>query len=200
MAMNADIQFIQEDDEFADIAAGESTSADSLADEILESPEQDASTAQAETVASEAPVNSAHDQQLVVVLRTIKEEIRKHKRPLCYVNGDFWMRAKHPVFLLAAARTHGLHPNCLYERDVFVWLPSYLPGAPETFKCTCVDQAGQSRRLSKKGSFIIFTFHVFYILKSAQKVTMRIPLHVVFDASPRTIFFSPIASSVMTPA
>lgn len=62
--LNEDLNFIQERDEHADIAAGAQTIDESIVDEILESSEDSAAAAQRETQSSEVKDDSCHHQQL----------------------------------------------------------------------------------------------------------------------------------------
>jgi len=67
-------------------------------------------------------------------------------RPNCYIRGDFFHRKKHAVFALCDDSATGFNVDSLCARDVFVWLPLLLPGAPDYFKCTC------GERLIKHGT------------------------------------------------
>ncbi|KAJ7843185.1 hypothetical protein B0H14DRAFT_3689822 [Mycena olivaceomarginata] len=42
-----------------------------------------------------------------------------------------------PVFVLERAAVGGFSPNELYLLPIFIWLPHYLPGHPDSFKCEC---------------------------------------------------------------
>ena len=55
------------------------------------------------------------------------------------------------------AAVTGLQPDHLCARDIFLWLPACLPGAPDSFKCTC------GSRLSKNGARIC-PFHIHSVL------------------------------------
>ncbi|KAJ7797062.1 hypothetical protein B0H14DRAFT_3887296 [Mycena olivaceomarginata] len=105
---------------------------ESLVDAVPEGGEGDAET---ETQSSEAATNSVLSNFLEYVKEQLQLEIDIHKRPLCYLRGDFYWRPPHPVFSLQ--REFGTNPDMVYWRDVFVWLPHLLPGAPERFKCSC---------------------------------------------------------------
>jgi len=116
-----------------------------MTDEILDTPEDLPSTDNSDTQDSQE--ESVIHQYLQATLAKIKNQIKAHKQPDCYINGDFFIRPKHAVFALHDATVHGLQPNHLCYRDVFVWLPQCLPGAPSSFKCTC------DKKLSKNGKF-----------------------------------------------
>lgn len=144
--LDADLTFLRQSDEYADISHGVELSDSSLVDEILSDANNDhATAAQEETNASEAQTQSYLHQYLSSILNKIKKDIYLHKQPNCYATGDFVIRPKHAVFALHDAAVSGLQPDHLALRDVFVWLPKFLPGAPEFFKCTC------GSRLTKNG-------------------------------------------------
>ena len=100
-------------------------------------PQDDATAAAAETQENEAPMDSAIHQYLKNVRESIQNEIKQHRRPNCYSRGDFFHRKKHAVFALCDDSVTGFNVDSLCARDVFVWLPLLLPGAPDFFKCTC---------------------------------------------------------------
>ncbi|KAF9037406.1 hypothetical protein BDZ89DRAFT_1011046 [Hymenopellis radicata] len=130
--LNANLAFVNDNDEHADIASGGAEIDDTLLDEILLEgddllPEED----------SDPPPQSLIHQYLRSVKQRIVTEIEKHGQPSCYKDGDFYHRPRHPVFALQSSVTTEFTPDVLYERDVFVWLPHLLPGHPDTFKCEC---------------------------------------------------------------
>jgi hypothetical protein len=47
------------------------------------------------------------------------------------------VRPRDPVFALRRAAVHGFSPASLYLLPIFVWLPHFLPGRPDSFKCEC---------------------------------------------------------------
>jgi hypothetical protein len=145
--LQEELAFVHEHDEHADIATGAHSINDSLFDEIIDAPEEAAAAAKAKTESSEAPSESAIHQHLYAVRQDIKKQVELHHQPDCYRRGDFFYRTKHPVFTLHDAAIKGLQPDRLCARDVFVWLPPCLPGAPDYFKCTC------GVRLKKNGEF-----------------------------------------------
>ena len=71
--------------------------------------------------------------------------------PDCYQQGDSFHWTKHAVFILHDAALKGLQPDHLCARDIFVWLPPFLPGAPNYFKCTC------GGHLTKNGMMHVLT-------------------------------------------
>lgn len=139
------LEFVRNHDEHAGIASGDAVIDDSVDSELLDKPENLGDTAQKETTASEVKENSVIHQFLRATLRHIKKEIDDHKQPNCYRQGSFMIYAKHPVFVLHDTPKFGLQTDHLCHRNVFVWLPQCLPGAPDSFKCTC------GGRLSKNG-------------------------------------------------
>lgn len=144
--LNQDIEYIEDHDEHADIAAGDKIIDESLGDEESQSPDADAKAAEAETRASEPTVNSVLHSYLLAVHKRLRQEESQHGKPQCYLRGDFFDRPPHPVFALERSKdTVGLDPTQIYFRKVFVWLPYLLPGHPTTFKCTC------SKHLVKNG-------------------------------------------------
>lgn len=135
--LSGDLDFIEEHDEHGDIAAGNTFVDASLLDEFSD-PAGDAGVAEAETKASEAVKKSVISKQLVAVKDRLIAEITQFEKPLCYLRGDFYDRPWHPVFAVQDDMKHkGLDPERLYQRDVFVWLPHLLPGAPSKFRCAC---------------------------------------------------------------
>ncbi|KAJ7736437.1 hypothetical protein B0H16DRAFT_1466622 [Mycena metata] len=134
------LHFIDENDEYADIASGDKVINDSLVDDILEALDTNPATTEQEKNSSEVGNGSVLQNQFTELRAKLSREIAKHGMPLCYRRGDFWDRPPHPIFALQRSTGHknGLDPARLYERDTFIWIPSLLPGAPERFKCDCV--------------------------------------------------------------
>ncbi|KAJ7467778.1 hypothetical protein B0H11DRAFT_2306103 [Mycena galericulata] len=133
------LKFIDENDEYADIASGDKVINDSLVDAILEASGTDPTTEQVDNNSSEAVNDSVLQTQFTELRAKLSREITKYGQPLCYRRGDFYDRPPHPVFALhrSTGSKDGLDPTKLYARDVFIWIPSLLPGAPERFKCDC---------------------------------------------------------------
>ncbi|KAF8146564.1 hypothetical protein K438DRAFT_1944507 [Mycena galopus ATCC 62051] len=127
--LNEELAYIEENDEHADIAAG-----DRLIDESLveDSPEKDEENLDAEEAAF-CDEESVISKQLHATKTRIADEIKAHEQPLCYQGGDFYDRPPHPVFALGRS----LDLTTVYHRKIFVWLPNFLPGHPDHFKCTC---------------------------------------------------------------
>ncbi|KAF5382845.1 hypothetical protein D9757_007324 [Collybiopsis confluens] len=171
--LSSEINFIQNHDEHADIASGFQDTQEGLADETLESPDNFASAAQREAQSSEPIVNSALQQYLVATLERLGKQIKKHGQPDCYRRGDFIIRPKHAIFILHDAARTGLASDYLCHRDIFVWLPALLPGAPEAFKCTC------GKRLSKNAETLQG------VVKGLQK-NGHPPCSIVYTDSPQT--------------
>ncbi|KAJ6610745.1 hypothetical protein B0H10DRAFT_2224787 [Mycena sp. CBHHK59/15] len=100
--LNSEFQFIAENDEHADIAAGDRVIDESLVNEVLDHLESSAGTPEAETQSSEVITDSELHKQLVSVKAQLDAEITQSKKgiPLCYEHGDFFDRPPHPVLLL----------------------------------------------------------------------------------------------------
>ncbi|KAJ7872089.1 hypothetical protein B0H13DRAFT_2280300 [Mycena leptocephala] len=137
--LNEEISYFDENDEHADIAAGDRIIDDSLGDDSPGGTEDTTDTAEAEIPDDE---NCVLSNQLKAAKKRITSEIDIHKKPLCYERGDFFDRPPHPVFALKGG---SINPSALYHRKIFVWLPHLLPGCPSRFKCTC------GMPLSRKG-------------------------------------------------
>jgi len=136
--LNAELSFIEDNNEHGEIASGFTQIDTSLVDELIPDADIDnPSAAQAEAEASDPAVESSLQQFLSAAKRRIVKEIEKYGQPLCYKQGSFFEYAVHPVFAVKKAAAIGLTPNRLYHRDIFLWLPHLLPGHPDKFKCTC---------------------------------------------------------------
>lgn len=155
--LERDLAYINDHDEFSDVTSGNGVVEDSLSNEILEPTSEPATDSQAEFQASEAREQSSIHRHLSAALKQIKKEIKAHGWPESYRRGDFFYRSKHAVFALHDAAVTGLQPDHLCARDVFLWLPACLPGAPDSFKCTC------GGRLSKNGAriFLFYSYSVY---------------------------------------
>ncbi|KAJ7141480.1 hypothetical protein C8R44DRAFT_932126 [Mycena epipterygia] len=144
--LNEQLNYIEENDEHADIAADDRIIDESLVDDIADNSESIGAAAEAETQSSEPADHSVLQKQLVDLAKRLSDEEQEYGKPLCYLRGDFFDRPPHPVFALQTGKdTTGLDPDQLYLRKVFVWLPYLLPGHPDRFKCTC------GMQLSKNG-------------------------------------------------
>jgi hypothetical protein len=143
VCLSEELAFVQDHDEHADIASGNVITDESVVTDIVGLPDEEVLTE--EDVGSDE--TSVVSQFLKSILNQVKKEIEIHRQPLCYRNGDFFIRPKHPTFMLHDAAIHGLKPDHLCHRRVFIWLPSCLPGAPDSFKCEC------GMPLAKNGEF-----------------------------------------------
>lgn len=135
--LEQDLKYINNNDEFSDVISGSGVVDDSLSNKILEPTSEPAIDAQAESQASEAREQSSIHRHLSAALKQIKKEIKAHGWPESYRRGDFFYRFKHAVFVLHDAAKTGLQLDHLCAHDIFLWLPACLPGAPDSFKCTC---------------------------------------------------------------
>ncbi|THU89458.1 hypothetical protein K435DRAFT_865242 [Dendrothele bispora CBS 962.96] len=91
---------------------------------------------------------------LAIILTKLKDEIKSKNRSDCYAAGTFWIYPRDPIFALDAAfKAEGFcSPVELYHLPVFVWLPTFLPGTPESFYCSqCKENLNVTRTLSKHG-------------------------------------------------
>ncbi|KAK1230322.1 hypothetical protein PQX77_006590, partial [Marasmius sp. AFHP31] len=137
--LTSNLEFVLQNDENADIAGHQSNLEESMFESEEDvSMEESARIAAHEAEDAQAKAHSAIAEQLEEVLEDVKKEIKKHKMLKCYQRGDFWIRPRHPVFALhRGASITGFKPTYLYHKSIFIWLPSFLPGAPERFKCAC---------------------------------------------------------------
>ncbi|KAF8170859.1 hypothetical protein K438DRAFT_203349 [Mycena galopus ATCC 62051] len=135
--LNEELAYIEENNEHADIDAG-----DRLIDERLveDFPENDEENLDAEEAAF-SDEESVISKQFHATKTRIADESKALGQPLCYQWGDFYDRPPHPVFALG----RGLDLTTVYHCKIFVWLPNFLPGHPDRFKCTC------GKPLSRKG-------------------------------------------------
>ncbi|KAJ7440470.1 hypothetical protein B0H11DRAFT_2353133 [Mycena galericulata] len=110
------LQFIDENDEYADIASGDKVINDSLVDAILEASGTDPTTEQVDNNSSEAVNDSVLQNQFTKLRAKLSREITKYGQPLCYRRGDFYDRPPHPVFALhrSTGSKDGLDPTKLY--------------------------------------------------------------------------------------
>ncbi|KAJ7301052.1 hypothetical protein DFH08DRAFT_827905 [Mycena albidolilacea] len=112
---------------------------ESLGDEDGEGDDsENAELAQKETEEAEPKSLSENHQWLKTTLaQIVKDTNGRLKMPRCYKDGQFWVRPRDPVFALKCAAAHGFSPASLYLLPIFVWLPHFLPGRPDSFKCEC---------------------------------------------------------------
>nr|GAT45620.1 predicted protein [Mycena chlorophos] len=136
--LTRNLTFIQENDEFADIMAGDTINGESMFEDLAPADGDDsANIAAQETEASAPQPDSASHTHLKKALKRIKREIKKYGEPLCYIRGDLYDRPRHALFAVRDAAKTGFAPAPFCLMDIFVWLPALLPGAPESFKCDC---------------------------------------------------------------
>jgi hypothetical protein len=148
------------DTAFDSPATGELTFDESLGDEEGEEDDSvNAEVAQKETEEAEPKVLSENHQWLKTTLaQIVKDTTGRLKMPRCYKDGHFWVRPVDPVFALKRAAVSGFAPTGLYLLPIFVWLPHFLPGRPDSFKCEC------GARLILNGKFFFHRFcrHLFF--------------------------------------
>ena len=114
--LNAELAFIEENNEHGDIAAGFTQIDDSLVDEFNHDSDIDTTTtAQLEAETPEPTVDSLIHQFLSAAKHQIVKEIEKYGQPLCYKQGSFFEYAIHPVFALKQDVVTGFTPNWLYH-------------------------------------------------------------------------------------
>lgn len=117
------------------------------------------------------PVEAARDEEkqpvhgfLHLYLASQQEKIEKqiglHGLPDCYRLGNtFWVRPDDPFFSLrkAAEAPSGPDPSCLYEPEIFVWLPTLLMPKDFVLHCPLCKKAGlpagQIKPLTGNGMF-----------------------------------------------
>ncbi|KAF7291202.1 hypothetical protein MIND_01263600 [Mycena indigotica] len=142
-----DLGFVSENDEHADIARGDALVDESLMGEVLEEEER------VDEEEDDARPTLLPESSITRYLRSVRDrvqaEIDIHGEPMCYRRNDLYERAPHQLFALKACFTRTQqdeHPeDILYARDVCIWLPHLLFGAPDSFKCFC------GRKLSRNG-------------------------------------------------
>ncbi|KAJ7364240.1 hypothetical protein DFH08DRAFT_798620 [Mycena albidolilacea] len=112
---------------------------ESLGDEEYKGDDSvNADVAQKETEESEAKALSGNHEWLKTTLAQIVNDTTSCLKMLCcYKDRHFWVRPQDPVFVLKHAAVSSFSPNELYLLPIFVWLPHYLPGRPDSFKCEC---------------------------------------------------------------
>ncbi|KAJ7797938.1 hypothetical protein B0H14DRAFT_2618393 [Mycena olivaceomarginata] len=139
--LNSDLNFLANNDEHADIAAGNTVIDESLVNEALDSMEPSSEVLVAETQAAEVVDKSELHKQLVLMKQEIDQEIDSHGQPLCYLWGDFFHRPRHPVFALHNSVITGLDPTQLYLRRVITMIQLHAVSeiSRMTFFCTQID-------------------------------------------------------------
>ncbi|KAJ7914555.1 hypothetical protein B0H13DRAFT_2270697 [Mycena leptocephala] len=112
--LNTHLQYIQENDEHADITAGDRVIDESLGDSVSDNAESDAVAAEAETQSSQPAKKSAVHDYLKQVHDQLQREEAKHGKPSCYNRSDFFYRPSHAVFSLQKIKdTTGLDPTAI---------------------------------------------------------------------------------------
>ncbi|KAF8166311.1 hypothetical protein K438DRAFT_262832 [Mycena galopus ATCC 62051] len=114
--VNAHLQYVDDNNEYADIAAGDRAIDESLADSVSDNSESNAAAAEAETQSSQPTKKSALHDYLKAVRARLQEEETKHGKPLCYKRGDFFdfseaifIRDKSDVLAVQAVlKQHGI--------------------------------------------------------------------------------------------
>jgi hypothetical protein len=141
-------------------ASGELTFDESLGDEEGEEDDSvNTEVAQKETEEAEPKVLSENHQWLKTTLaQIVNNTTGRFKMPRCYKDGHFWVHPVDPVFALKRAAVSGFAPTGLYLLPIFVWLPHFLPGRPDSFKCEC----GTRLILNGKFYFHRFFHHLFF--------------------------------------
>ncbi|KAJ7847219.1 hypothetical protein B0H14DRAFT_3138560 [Mycena olivaceomarginata] len=139
--LNSDLNFLANNDEHVDIAAGNTVIDESLVNEALDSMEPSSEALVAETQAAEVVDKSELHKQLVLMKQEIDQEIDSHGQPLCYLRGDFFHRPRHPVFALHNSVITGLDPTQLYLCRVIMMIQLHAVSeiSRMTFFCTQID-------------------------------------------------------------
>ncbi|KIK53615.1 hypothetical protein GYMLUDRAFT_63605 [Collybiopsis luxurians FD-317 M1] len=127
-----------DNDEHADIRIEEGQQIDeSIMDSAEDSMDKNAKIAEEETRDSEVPAHSVIHQYLLDFPNGLQKQIDQYGMPNCYKDGQFFVYPPHPVFALHTAIHTSFSPDPLCLRPIFIWLPEYLPGHPDHYKCTC---------------------------------------------------------------
>ncbi|KIK66912.1 hypothetical protein GYMLUDRAFT_55535 [Collybiopsis luxurians FD-317 M1] len=134
----SELNEVMDNDEHADIRIEEGRQVDeSISDSVEDSMEKNAEIAEQETKGSEAPECSVIHQYLLNYWNSLQKKIDQYHMPKCYKDGQFLVHPPHPVFALHHASQTSFSPDPLCLQPIFVWLPEYLPGHPDHFKCRC---------------------------------------------------------------
>ena len=87
---------------------------------------------------AETPLVGVVQTYLVGLRETLSRQIKDRGKPVCYMEGHFWIRPQDPYFAMLKAEKSpdGLNPERLYHPRVFLWLPNLLndnlPKCPNT--------------------------------------------------------------------
>ncbi|KIK58696.1 hypothetical protein GYMLUDRAFT_245792 [Collybiopsis luxurians FD-317 M1] len=129
---------VMDNDEYADIRIEQGRKIDeSISDNGDDSMEKNTKFAEAEEKDAEVPVRSINHQYLLDFWNSIQTQIVRYGTPKCYKEGQFFVHPLHPVFALHNSITTSFSPDPLCLKSIFVWLPEYLPGRPDHYKCQC---------------------------------------------------------------
>ncbi|KAF9065365.1 hypothetical protein BDP27DRAFT_1424927 [Rhodocollybia butyracea] len=133
------INTVMENDENAGVRVEQGHVIDeSISDENNnDSVEENAAAAIAETENSEVVEHSVNHQWLLDYWNTLQREIHQYSMPNCYRQNQSIVYPPHPVFALHNASQAVFSPDPLCLRPIFVWLPMFLPGHPDHYKCEC---------------------------------------------------------------
>jgi hypothetical protein len=76
----------------------------------------------------ETPLVGVIQTYLVGLRETLSRLIKDRSKPVCYMEGHFWIRPQDPYFAMCKAEKSpdGLNPERLYHPSVFLWLPQLL--------------------------------------------------------------------------
>ncbi|KAE9397154.1 hypothetical protein BT96DRAFT_996110 [Gymnopus androsaceus JB14] len=133
-----EVEEVMNNDEYAEIRIQEGRVIDeSISDTMDDSMEGNAEAAAAETEETETAKRSVNHQHLLDYRNSLQKQIQKYRMPKCYKDGQFFVHPPHPVFALHQAARTSFSPDPLCLRSIFVWLPEYLPGCPDSYKCEC---------------------------------------------------------------
>ncbi|KAF9016590.1 hypothetical protein BDP27DRAFT_1440666 [Rhodocollybia butyracea] len=134
-----EIKEVMENDENADVRVEQGRIIEeSISDEEDDdSVEGNAAAAKAETEDSEVVEHSVNHQWLLDYRNTLQREIHQYNMPRCYKENQSIVYPPHPVFALHNASRTVFSPDPLCLRPIFVWLPVFLPGHPDHYKCEC---------------------------------------------------------------
>lgn len=110
---------------------------ESISDLLDDSMEANAEAAEVENKESEIKECSVNHQYLLDYRNGLRKQIAKYGMPKCYKDGQFYVHPPHPVFALHQAARTSFSPDPLCIRSIFVWLPDYLPGCPDSYRCEC---------------------------------------------------------------
>ncbi|KAF9044693.1 hypothetical protein BDP27DRAFT_1374097 [Rhodocollybia butyracea] len=136
--LHNEVEEVMNNDEHAEVRIQEGRIIDeSISDTMDDSAEVNAEAAEVESNDSEAKEHSVNHQYLTDYRNSLRKQITKYRMPKCYKDGQFFIQPPHPVFALHHAACTSLSPDPLCLCPIFVWLPEYLPGHPDSYKCEC---------------------------------------------------------------